>query len=371
MSTLHRTPLYSLWQEQGAKFVPFAGYEMPVQFAAGVKREHEHTRASCALFDVSHMGQLLIRGSQPAQALERVSPIDAVGLATDRQRYGLFTGSVGGIHDDFMAVNAGDHLFLVVNAACRAADIALLRSGLGDGGELEVIEDRALLALQGPQARTVMGRVCPSAAELTFMQFGRFSVDGVELWVSCSGYTGEDGFEISIPAAEAEAFARRLLAEEEVAPAGLGARDSLRLEAGLCLYGHDMDENTTPVEASLGWAISKARRQGGEREGGFPGADVILTQQANRDHQRQRIGLVGDGRAPVREGSPLYSPEGDRIGEVTSGTFGPTVGAPVAMAYVWRDYAEPGTRLQAEVRARRLDMTVTKMPFVPARFYRG
>lgn len=371
MSTLHRTPFHALWQAEGARFVPFAGFEMPVQFAAGVKREHEHTRTHCGLFDVSHMGQLLIRGTHPARALERVSPIDAVGLAPGRQRYGLFTGSNGGIHDDFMAVNAGDHLYLVVNAARRAADIALLRSGLGDEGALEVIEDRGLLALQGPEARKVMARLCPEAAALTFMQHARFEVLGHTLWISCSGYTGEDGFEISLPAEAAEPLSAWLLAQEEVMPIGLGARDSLRLEAGLCLYGNDMGESTTPIEATLGWAIGKARRQGGEREGGFPGADVILTQQANRDHLRQRIGLIGSARAPVREGAELYSTDGHRVGEVTSGTFGPSIDAPVAMAYVRREYADPETRLEAEVRGRRLEMTVTPMPFTPSRFYRG
>ncbi|WP_438767291.1 glycine cleavage system aminomethyltransferase GcvT [Kushneria sp. TE3] len=371
MSTLHRTPLYTLWQQRGARFVPFAGYEMPVQFEMGIKREHEHTRRQCGLFDVSHMGQMLIHGSRPAQALERVSPIDAAGIQPGRQRYGLFTSNTGGIHDDFMAVNAGDHLYLVVNAACRAADAALLRSGLGDGGVLEVVEDRALLALQGPSARQVMGRLCPAATALTFMQHARFDVMGHELWVSCSGYTGEDGFELSIPAAGATDIAEWLLAQEEVSPIGLGARDSLRLEAGLCLYGHDMDKETTPVEASLGWAVGKARRQGGEREGGFPGADVILTQQGNQDTERVRVGLKADGRAPVREGASLYNLDGDPIGEVTSGTFGPSVGAPVAMGYVRREFREAGQTLQAEVRGRRLDMTVTPMPFVTTHYHRG
>ncbi|MFC0338576.1 aminomethyltransferase [Kushneria avicenniae] len=371
MSTLHRTPLYRLWQQRGAKFVPFAGYEMPVQFDMGIKREHEHTRHQCGLFDVSHMGQMLIRGSHPAQALERVSPIDAVGIAPGRQRYGLFTSNVGGIHDDFMAVNAGDHLYLVVNAACRASDAALLRSGLGDEGALEVLEDRALLALQGPMAREVMRRLCPQAAALTFMQHARFEIMGHELWVSCSGYTGEDGFELSVPDDGAIEIAEWLLEQEAVAPIGLGARDSLRLEAGLCLYGHDMDGDTTPIEASLGWAIGKARRQGGAREGGFPGADVILTQQGNQDTDYVRVGLKADGRAPVREGVELFNASGDPIGRVTSGTFAPSIGVPVAMGYVRREFSEPGQTLQAEVRGRRLDMSVTSMPFVTTHYYRG
>ncbi|WP_456267340.1 glycine cleavage system aminomethyltransferase GcvT [Kushneria sp. AK178] len=371
MSTLHRTSLYTLWQQRGARFVPFAGHEMPVQFDMGIKREHEHTRSQCGLFDVSHMGQMLIRGSHPARALERVSPIDAVGIAPGRQRYGLFTSNMGGIHDDFMAVNAGDHLYLVVNAACRASDAALLRSGLGDEGTLEVLEDRALLALQGPMAREIMRRLCPAAAELTFLQYGQFEVMGHELWISCSGYTGEDGFELSIPDTGAIPVAEWLLDQEEVAPIGLGARDSLRLEAGLCLYGHDMDKDTTPIEASLGWAIGKARRRGGEREGGFPGADVILTQQGNQDTERVRVGLKAKGRAPVREGAELYNTDGDPIGEVTSGTFAPSVGAPVAMGYVRRGFHEVGQTVQAEVRGRRLDMTVTPMPFITTRQYRG
>ncbi|MGL6252302.1 MAG: glycine cleavage system aminomethyltransferase GcvT, partial [Billgrantia desiderata] len=305
MSDLKRTPLYDLHLELGGKMVPFAGYEMPVQFPLGVKKEHEHTRNACGLFDVSHMGQLLLHGPNPAEALETLVCADIVGLPQGMQRYALFTAQEGGILDDLMVANPGDHLYLVVNAACKDQDIALLDMGLDDEHRVEVL-DRALLALQGPKAADVMRRHCPQACELVFMQHDRFELAGVPVWVSRSGYTGEDGFEISVPAEEAEALARRLLAEEEVEAIGLGARDSLRLEAGLCLYGHDIDTETTPVEAGLVWAIGKARRHGGERPAGFPGADVILHQVDAKDHRRKRVGLLGEGRAPVREGADLY-----------------------------------------------------------------
>ncbi|RKR06140.1 aminomethyltransferase [Kushneria sinocarnis] len=368
---LLHTPLHDLHQQSGAKFVSFAGYAMPVQFAPGVKREHEHVRQRCGLFDVSHMGQILLHGSQVAAALERVSPIDACGLKEGRQRYGLFTNNNGGLHDDFMAVNAGDHFYLVVNAARRSADLVLLQTGLGEGVEIEVLEDRALLALQGPEARDVLGRLCPEVKDMVFMDHRRVEIERIPVWASCSGYTGEDGFELSVPSDQAEALARRLLAFEAVEPIGLGARDSLRLEAGLCLYGHDLDETTTPADASLGWAIGKARRQGGEREGGFPGADVILTQLANRDSPRIRVGLLGRTRTPVREGTRLHDSEGTEIGQVTSGTFGPSVGAPIAMAYLERDWAEREQVVHAEVRGKRQPMQVSAMPFVPPRYYRG
>ncbi len=370
MSELKRTPLYDLHEELGAKLVPFAGYAMPVQYPLGVKKEHEHTRSACGLFDVSHMGQLLLRGPTPAEALETLVPADIVGLQEGWQRYALFTSEEGGILDDLMVVNAGDHLYLVVNAACRDQDIAHLRRGLFEGHEIEVV-DRGLLALQGPQAAEVMGRLCPEACQMVFMQHGRFEIDGISVWVSRSGYTGEDGFEISVPADQAEVLARRLLDEPEVEAIGLGARDSLRLEAGLCLYGHDIDTQTTPVEAGLIWAIGKPRRRGGERAGGFPGADVVLHQVEARDHQRKRVGLLGEGRAPVREGAELFDAQGNAIGVVTSGGFGPSVGKPVAMGYVAIEAAEIGTGIQAEVRGKRLPMTVTKMPFVAPGYHRG
>ncbi|GKW50419.1 glycine cleavage system aminomethyltransferase GcvT [Halomonas sp. NCCP-2165] len=370
MSQLEKTPLYDLHVELGAKLVPFAGYEMPVQYPLGVKKEHEHTRTACGLFDVSHMGQLILRGPDPAAALEALVPADIVGLPEGMQRYALFTNPEGGILDDLMVVNGGDHLYLVVNAACKAQDIAHLEAHLAAGHDLELL-DRGLLALQGPQAAEVMRRLCPEACELVFMQHARFTIDGVEAWVSRSGYTGEDGFEISVAAADSETLARRLLAEAEVEAIGLGARDSLRLEAGLCLYGHDIDTATTPVEAGLIWAIGKPRRLGGERAGGFPGAELILQQVQDKDHRRKRVGLLGEGRAPVREGAELYNAEGERIGVVTSGGFGPSVGKPVAMGYVGIEASAPETQVFAEVRGKRLPMTVSKMPFVTPGYYRG
>ncbi|MDI5985034.1 glycine cleavage system aminomethyltransferase GcvT [Halomonas sp. M4R5S39] len=369
MSELKRTPLYDLHLELGARLVPFAGFEMPVQYPLGVKKEHEHTRAACGLFDVSHMGQVLLRGPSPAEALETLVPADVVGLPEGMQRYALFTSEEGGILDDLMVVNAGDHLYLVVNAACKDQDTAHLRRGLPDH-EVEVV-DRGLLALQGPEAKAVMQRLCPDACDMVFMQHGRFEIAGIEVWVSRSGYTGEDGFEISVAAADTETLARRLLAEQEVEAIGLGARDSLRLEAGLCLYGHDIDSTTTPVEAGLTWAIGKPRRRGGERPGGFPGADLILHQIEARDHRRKRVGLLGEGRAPVREGAELYDANGHHLGVVTSGGFGPGVGRPVAMGYVASEASEVGTTVYAEVRGKRLPMTVSKMPFVAPGYYRG
>lgn len=370
MSELNRTPLYDLHVELGGKMVPFAGYEMPVQYALGVKKEHEHTRAACGLFDVSHMGQVIIRGAGPAVALEALVPADIVGLAVGSQRYALFTNDEGGILDDLMVVKAEDHLYLVVNAACKEQDIAHLHKELGDGYEVEVL-DRGLLALQGPLAATVMRRLCPAACEMMFMQHGRFRIDGMDVWISRSGYTGEDGFEISVAVEDTTPLAKRVLAESEVEPIGLGARDSLRLEAGLCLYGHDIDTTTTPVEAGLIWAIGKPRRHGGEREGGFPGAELILPQAENKDHTRKRVGLLGEGRAPVREGAELYNEAGEKIGVVTSGGFGPSVGKPVAMGYVAIEHAALDTQVFAEVRGKRLPMTVTKMPFVAPGYYRG
>lgn len=376
MSDLNQTPLHSLHVELGAKLVPFAGYEMPVQFPLGVKKEHEHTRAHCGLFDVSHMGQILIRGDNVAEALETLIPADIVGLSKGAQRYGLFTSTEGGILDDLMIVNAGDHFYLVVNAACKEQDLAHLRANLGNTHAIEYLDDRALLALQGPKAADVMARLCPQACELVFMQHSRFTLAegalaGEEIWVSRSGYTGEDGFEISVSAASAETFAKQLLAEPEVEPIGLGARDSLRLEAGLCLYGHDMDTQTTPVEAGLIWAISKPRRHGGERAGGFPGADLILHQVDAKDHTRKRVGLVAEGRAPVREGAPLVDADSNEIGVVTSGGFGPSLGKPVAMGYVKRDFEAVDTQVYAEVRGKKLPMAVTKTPFVAPGYYRG
>ncbi|MBY8243469.1 glycine cleavage system aminomethyltransferase GcvT [Vibrio fluvialis] len=364
------TPLHALHLEVGAKMVPFAGYDMPVQYALGVKKEHLHTREAAGLFDVSHMGQLRLHG-EGAAALETLVPVDVVDLAEGKQRYAFFTNEQGGILDDLMVANLGDHLFVVVNAACKEQDINHLQAHLPSGVELEIIDDRALLALQGPKAAEVLARLQPAVADMLFMDIQQVQIDGIDCIVSRSGYTGEDGYEISVPADKAEALARTLTAFEEVEWIGLGARDSLRLECGLCLYGHDLDETTTPVEASLLWAIQPVRRTGGAREGGFPGADIILSQIATKDVSRKRVGLVGQTKAPVREGTELFDAEGAKIGIVTSGTAGPTAGIPVSMAYVRADLSAIGTEVFAEVRGKMLPMLVEKMPFVPQRYYRG
>lgn len=369
-SLLH-TPLHALHLEVGAKMVPFAGYDMPVQYALGVKKEHLHTRDAAGLFDVSHMGQLRLHGAGAAKALEALVPVDIIDLPEGKQRYAFFTNEQGGILDDLMVANLGDHLFVVVNAACKAQDIAHIQAHLPADVTLEVIEDRALLALQGPKAADILARLQPAVSAMSFMDIQQLSIDGVDCIVSRSGYTGEDGYEISVPAANAQALARKLTAYDEVEWIGLGARDSLRLECGLCLYGHDLDTTTTPVEASLLWAISKVRRADGERAGGFPGDAIILDQITNKSVNRKRIGLIGETKAPVREGTELFSAQGERIGVVTSGTAGPTAGVPVSMAYVAVDYAELGTTIMAEVRGKMLPMTVAKMPFVPQRYYRG
>ncbi|EKO3931839.1 glycine cleavage system aminomethyltransferase GcvT [Vibrio fluvialis] len=365
------TPLHALHLEVGAKMVPFAGYDMPVQYALGVKKEHLHTREAAGLFDVSHMGQLRLHGEGAAAALETLVPVDVVDLAEGKQRYAFFTNEQGGILDDLMVANLGDHLFVVVNAACKEQDINHLQAHLPSGVELEIIDDRALLALQGPKAAEVLARLQPVVADMLFMDIQQVQIDGIDCIVSRSGYTGEDGYEISVPADKAEALARTLTAFEEVEWIGLGARDSLRLECGLCLYGHDLDETTTPVEASLLWAIQPVRRTGGARESGFPGADIILSQIATKDVSRKRVGLVGQTKAPVREGTELFDAEGTKIGIVTSGTAGPTAGIPVSMAYVRADLSAIGTEVFAEVRGKMLPMLVEKMPFVPQRYYRG
>ncbi len=364
-----RTPLHALHVELGARMVPFSGYEMPVQYPSGILKEHAHTRNHAGLFDVSHMGQVRLAGDEAAAALESLVPVDVVGLGEGRQRYGFFTSDAGGILDDLMITNAGDHLFVVVNAGCKAQDIAHMKSSLSGRCSVEELADRALLALQGPAAGAVLQRLAPESGDMVFMDARAVNLLGMECFVTRSGYTGEDGFEISVPADGAEALARELLAQDEVEAIGLGARDSLRLEAGLCLYGHDIDENTTPVEAALTWAIQKVRRTGGAREGGFPGAGVILGQMAG-GAARKRVGLKPSGRAPVREGAELIDMDGKPAGTVTSGGFGPTIEGPIAMGYVESALAAPGTELQALVRGKPHPVVVTRMPFVEQRYRR-
>ena len=367
---LARTSLYSLHRELGARMVPFAGYEMPVQYPAGVLKEHKHTRDQASLFDVSHMGQLRLSGPDAAGALETLVPADIAGLGPDRQRYAFFTNEVGGILDDLMVANRGDHLYLVVNAARKRHDLAHLQTRLAGSCRVEELSDRALLALQGPAAAAVLARLAPACAGMAFMESALLELDGVPCLVSRSGYTGEDGFEISAPADAAERLARDLLAQPEVAPAGLGARDSLRLEAGLCLYGHDIDTATTPVEAGLAWAVPSVRRAGGARAGGFPGADAILRQLAE-GVGRKRVGLLVRDRVPVREGAALEDSAGRAVGHVTSGGFSPTLGQPVAQGYVDTAHAAIGTALAAIVRGKPVPVEVVRMPFVAHRYRRA
>ncbi len=364
-TALRRTPLHALHLELGARMVPFAGYAMPVQYPTGILAEHRHTRSQCSLFDVSHMGQARLRGRDATAVLESLCPADVAGLAGGRQRYSLFTNEAGGILDDFMIANAGDHLFIVVNASRKECDFDLLR-----GCGLEVLEGHALLALQGPEAPKVLGGLAAGIERMEFMSMRRAKILGFECAISRSGYTGEDGYEISVPAPDAAVLARALLSNPAVKPAGLGARDSLRLEAGLCLYGHDIDATTTPVEAALEWAIPKVRRRGGARAGGFPGAPTILD-QIEFGVLTRRVGVRPEGRAPLREGERLYDPAGSLAGRITSGGFGATLDAPVAMAYVQARFAAPGTGLSAIVRGRPQPCRVASLPFVPHRYYRG
>ncbi len=375
MSDLKRTGLYDLHLELGAKMVPFAGYEMPVQYPLGVMKEHIHTRENAGLFDVSHMGQVLVRPksgdvADAALAFETLVPVSLLALKEGRQRYAMFTNDAGGITDDLMVANRGDHLFVVVNAACKDADIAHMRANLSDSCEIEVIGDRSLLALQGPLAEAALNGIAP-VADMKFMDVAVVPSEFGDLWVSRSGYTGEDGFEVSVANDQAVAFARALLAADGVEAIGLGARDSLRLEAGLCLYGNDIDETTSPVEAALEWAIQKVRRKGGDREGGFPGADRILNELENGT-SRRRVGILPEGRAPMRAHTMLFASEdaAEPMGEVTSGAFGPTIGRPMSMGYVATEFAQTGTRIFAEVRGKRLPATIADMPFRPSTYKR-
>jgi glycine cleavage system T protein (aminomethyltransferase) len=373
---LSRLPLHDLHVARGAKLVPFAGYSMPVQYAAGVLKEHQHTRSAAGLFDVSHMGQTMLRPrsgrvEDAARALERLVPADIVALSAGRQRYAVFTTETGGIIDDLMVANFGDHLFLVVNAACKAGDIVHLRTHLSDVCDIDVLEERVLVALQGPLAADVLAKISPTTVAIRFMDAGCHVVAGVPCLVSRSGYTGEDGYELSIPADRALEVVERLLANKDVMLIGLGARDSLRLEAGLCLYDQDIDATTTPVEAALEWTIARSRRPGGGRSGGFPGADVVLAQLCD-GAPRRRVGLSPEGRAPVRTGAAIFRDDlaAQAIGQVTSGGFGPSVNRPVAMGYLPADLAAPGTRVFADVRGQRLSMRVAMLPFVPHNYKR-
>lgn len=373
---LKRTPLHDLNVAHGGKMVPFAGYEMPVQFPAGVLKEHLHTRSAAGLFDVSHMGQIALRPksgdvADAARALEALVPQDILALPKGRQRYAQFTNDQGGILDDLMVANFGDHLFLVVNAACKAEDEAYLRKKLSDSCIIDPLADRVLIALQGPKAATVLAKHAADIAAMNFMDAGPLMVMGMPCFASRSGYTGEDGYEISVPATDAEKLAKALLDDPDVLPIGLGARDSLRLEAGLCLYGHDIDTTTTPVEGGLNWSIQKSRRTGGARAGGFPGSDIVLSHLA-QGAPRQRVGLQPEGRAPVREGAPLFASTdaSDAIGKVTSGGFGPSANAPVAMGIVPTSLSTIDTQLFAEVRGQRLPVRVCTLPFTPHHYKR-
>ncbi|NVO13346.1 MAG: glycine cleavage system aminomethyltransferase GcvT [Rhodoplanes sp.] len=383
---LARTPLDALHRRRGARMVPFAGYEMPVQYPMGILQEHLHTRSAAGLFDVSHMGQIVLRApsgkaEDAARALESLVPADIVALALGRQRYTVFTNDTGGVLDDLMVSNQGDHLFIVVNAACKAADEAHLRDRLAGLCTVEPLADRALVALQGPQAEAVLAALAPEVAAMRFMDARPVTLMGAACLVSRTGYTGEDGFEISVPAGRVEELCETLLESPAVAPIGLGARDSLRLEAGLCLYGSDLDTRTTPVEAALEWSIQKSRRRGGARAGGFPGADTVL-RQLSEGAARRRVGLAPEGRAPVRGHTALYRDQqggepvagepaaGEPAGEVTSGGFGPSIGAPVAMGYVPVADAGVGTLLFADVRGKRLPVRVAALPFWPNRYKR-
>ena len=377
MSELLQTPLHALHLRLGARMVPFAGYAMPVQYPAGLMAEHRQCRESAALFDVSHMGQIKLIGADAAAALESLVPVNVVGLGTGKQRYAFFTNDSGGLLDDLMisrpdadATAAFGELFLIVNAGCKDADISHLRANIGHRCQVVPLPERALLALQGPQAVTVLARLNPGVAALVFMTGGAFDLAGAPCFVTRSGYTGEDGFEISVPADHAITLAEALLAQPEVAPAGLGARDTLRLEAGLCLYGHDINETTSPVEAGLTWAIQKVRRPGGERAGGYPGSAVIESHLSGSAPSK-RVGLIGLERVPVREGAAIVDAHGRRLGTVTSGTLAPTVNQPIAMAYLPQDHALLQHEVFAEVRGKRLPMRVSAMPFNPHNYHRG
>lgn len=364
-----RTPLNDLHHELGAKMAPFAGYEMPIHYPAGIISEHHHVRSRASLFDVSHMGQIRIGGGQAASWLETLLPADLIDLKTGVQRYSFLTIDSGGILDDLMVYRLNDEYCLVVNAANKEVDLSFLKDRLIAGVVINHEEDSALLALQGPQAASALEPIAPEIRHLAFMRAAEMRIAGIDCCVTRSGYTGEDGFEISIHKDSAPELARTLLALDGVEPAGLGARDTLRLEAGLCLHGNDIGRDTTPIEAGLHWAIPACRRSGGDRAGGFPGAERILS-EIEHGPARTRIGIRPDGKAPVRAHAPLLTPDGMDAGEVTSGGFGPSLSAPIAMAYVPTELAKPGRTLHAQVRNKNLPVTVCQLPFVPHRYHK-
>lgn len=375
MSTLLNTALHPIHLQRGAKMVPFAGYDMPVQYPTGVLAEHKHVRQAVGLFDVSHMGQIQLQGPDAAAALETLVPVDVVGLREGQQRYAFFTSPEGGILDDLMIVrphrsHAPDTLYLVVNAACKEADLAHLQQHIGHRCHIQALTHLALIALQGPQACAVLQTLQPAISDLNFMTGQHLDLAGIPCFITRSGYTGEDGFEISVPADQAITLTQALLNHPQVWPIGLGARDTLRLEAGLCLYGHDINTSTSPIEAGLQWAIQKVRKPNGERAGGYPGAQRIEHELANGT-ARCRVGLVGLEKAPVREGADITHADGSLIGKVTSGTLGPSLGQPIAMAWIASEYAKIGETVFAQVRGKSLPMLISPMPFVPHRYFRS
>ena len=367
-TNLKKTALYALHTEQNATMVAFAGYEMPVQYANGVKQEHLHTRENAGLFDISHMGQIKLSGNDATRTLEALIPSKIENLALNAQRYSVLTNEQGGILDDIMVTNTGDALFVVINAACKEQDISYIQDHLIGDCQLEVLTDRALIALQGPKAANVLKRFCPEATKLTFMSGDQFKINNINCVINRCGYTGEDGFELSVPMEHVDTIARLLLAEEEVELIGLGARDSLRLEAGYCLYGHDLDENTSPVEANLNWVISKERLE--KESSDYPGKKIIQEQKVN-GAKRLRVGLLSDGKAPIREGESVLNEKEEMIGTVTSGGFSPSIKKPVAMAYIDKQYSEIETNLMVKVRNRIQHVQVVALPFVKHNYYRA
>ena len=368
MANLKKTALYSLHIEQNANMVPFAGYEMPVQYSNGLKQEHLHTREKAGLFDISHMGQIRLSGNDAIRTLEALTPGNIENLSLNSQRYSILTNEQGGILDDIMITNTDNALFVVINAACKEQDINYIQNHLLGDCKLEVLTDFALVALQGPKAANVLQRFCPQATELTFMTGQQFKINNIDCFISRCGYTGEDGFELSIPEEHVDNIARLLLAEEEVELIGLGARDSLRLEAGYCLYGHDLDKNTSPVEANIKWVISKERLE--KDSTNYPGKEIIQQQILNGT-ERLRIGLLSDGKAPIREGESVLNENEEVIGIVTSGGFSPSIKKPIAMAYIDKQYSVTGTNLMVKVRNRIQHVQVVPLPFVKHNYYRA